>query len=250
MDIPVLVPLELFLAGLIIFAAAVIKGTVGMGFPLVAVPLVASLMGPRPAVVIVAIPALLSNAYLVFQGGASDRRGREFAWLLAGLVVGTVLGARAMRGLDARWLSVILGTVATVYALIALVWVTARLPGISTPAMKVGVGAVAGLLGGTTAVFGPVLASYLDGLRLAKDEFVFWITVFFSVGGVVQVGTYLHLGMYRGSGLTLALLLCVPMLVGTWAGIRLRTRCSAAGFRTFVLLVIMTSGLNLIVRAL
>ena len=46
---------------LIVAFAAVVKGGLGIGFPLIATPVVATLVGVRSAVVIMAIPTLVSN---------------------------------------------------------------------------------------------------------------------------------------------------------------------------------------------
>jgi hypothetical protein len=69
MDFPGFPPPTLIIVAFIIFAAALVKGVAGMGFPLIAVPLVANVAGPHAAVVIVAVPTVLSNAYMVLQGG-------------------------------------------------------------------------------------------------------------------------------------------------------------------------------------
>jgi len=250
MDIPGFPPPALIIVGFIIFVAALVKGVAGMGFPLIAVPVVANIVGPHAAVVIVAVPTVLSNAYMVLQGGGSMMRLRQFAWLAVGLIPGAIAGARLMRLMNTDALALILGVLAAGYAAASLVQIPFHLPGVAQPALSFGVGAAAGLLGGSTTIYAPLLAGYLDSMRLAKDEFVFWITALFLVGTSAQVLTFIKLGIYQGALLWVPLLLCVPMLAGTWAGIRLRKRLSHDRFRTFVLLLVLISGLNLIGRAL
>ena len=48
--------------------AGLAKGATGMGLPLVATPILASVFGPRMAVVIVTIPIFVSNSLLLAQG--------------------------------------------------------------------------------------------------------------------------------------------------------------------------------------
>jgi len=54
--------------GLIVFGAATVKGVAGLGFPLITVPLVANIVGPHAAVVIIAVPTVASNLFMVAHG--------------------------------------------------------------------------------------------------------------------------------------------------------------------------------------
>src|SRR3989304_8815580 len=74
--------------GLIVFGAATVKGVAGLGFPLITVPLVANIVGPHAAVVIIAVPTGASNLFMVAHGGGTVARLRQLAWLIAGLVAG------------------------------------------------------------------------------------------------------------------------------------------------------------------
>ncbi len=237
------------LVGLIVFGAATVKGVAGLGFPLITVPLVANIIGPPAAVVVIAVPTVASNLFMVAQGGGSLMRLRQLAWLIGGLVGGTAVGARLLRDISPTLLALILGVIAVGYAGTALLRLPLRLPASPGPAVSLTVGAATGLLGGATTIYAPLVSAYVDNLRLAKDEFVFWVTALFLIGTSTQVLTYVQAGIYRGGLLSFALLLCLPMLVGTWIGTRLRGRLQADRFRTVVLLLIFLSGANLLLRA-
>ena len=112
------------------------------------------------------------------------------------------------------------------------------------------VGLAAGLLGGSTGIFSPVLAIYLHMLRLDKRAFVFWMTMMFFVGNVAQVASYLRLGLYGGPVMGTALLACAPMALGTWAGIRLQDRLPPETFSRIVLAVVFLASLNLLARGI
>jgi uncharacterized membrane protein YfcA len=55
---------------LVVCGASMLKGAIGFGFPLVAVPLLSTIIGPRVAIPVVAIPTLLSNFLVIRRGGA------------------------------------------------------------------------------------------------------------------------------------------------------------------------------------
>lgn len=242
-------PLHLLLASTIVAGAAAVKGTIGFGFPLIAVPLLSTILGPRVAVPVVAIPTLLSNVFLVSRGGFS-RATAPLAMVLVGIVLGTPVGAMLITALDPRALSVLIGAVAFLYALAAAFRLTVLVPpAVGMPAAPV-VGLLAGLMGGLTGITSPLLASYLHLLRIEKREFVFWITVMFFVGNVVQVGSYARLGLYTGPVVSLSLLACLPMAAGTLVGIAMQDRLHPDAFSRVVLAVVFLASLNLLARGL
>jgi uncharacterized protein len=242
-------PLVLLLAALIVAGAAAVKGAIGFGFPLIAIPLLSTILGPRIAVPMVAIPTLLSNVFLVSRGGFS-RATASLGLVLGGIVLGTPAGAMLITVLEPRVLSILVGAVALAYVVATAFRLTMLIPaGVRLPAAPV-VGVLAGVMGGVTGISSPLLASYLHLLRLEKREFVFWITMMFFVGNIVQVGSYFRLGLYAGPVLNASLLACLPMAVGTLAGIAMQDRLQPETFSRVVLVMVFLASLNLLARGL
>jgi len=169
---------------------------------------------------------------------------------LAGLAVGTLAGAAAIKALDPRWLSVLVGVVTLSYVVATAIRLTALVTEVAGRRAAPVVGLAAGLLGGATGIFAPLLASYLHLLHMAKREFIFWITMMFFVSNIVQVVSYAHLGLYAGQVLLLALIGCVPMAIGTWSGMALQDRLVPEIFGRIVLGIVFIASLNLLVRGL
>lgn len=242
-------PAQLLLISAVIAGAAMIKGTMGFGFPLVGIPLLSAIIGPRAAVPVIAVPTLLSNFIMVSRGSAS-RASAHLLLAIAGLAVGTLAGAAVIKMLDPRMLSVLVGAVTLGYVLATAFRLTALVPEAAGRRAAPVVGLAAGVLGGATGIFAPLLASYLHLLRMAKRDFVFWLTIMFFVSNIVQVASYAHLGLYAGQVLVLALIGCVPMAIGTWSGLALQDRIDPEVFGRIVLGVVFIASLNLLVRGL
>lgn len=240
---------RLLLISVVIAGAAAVKGTIGFGFPLVGIPLLSAIIGPRAAVPVIAVPTLLSNFIMVSRGSAG-RASPHLIVTLAGLAVGTLAGAAVFKALDPRSLAVLVGAVTLGYVIATAFRLTALVPeAVGRRAAPV-VGLAAGVMGGATGIFAPLLASYLNLLRMAKREFVFWITMMFFVSNVVQVASYLHLGLYAGQVLVLALIGCIPMAIGTWSGMALQDRLDPEVFGRIVLGIVFIASLNLLARGL
>jgi uncharacterized membrane protein YfcA len=240
---------RLALIAIVVAGAATVKGAIGFGFPLVGIPLLSGIIGPRAAVPVMAIPTLLSNFIMVTRGAAgAGRAGAHLLLVLAGLAVGTLGGAALIKSLDPRALSLLVGAVTLGYVLATAFRLTAHVPQAAGRRAGPVVGLAAGVLGGATGIFAPILASYLHLLRLAKREFVFWITIMFFVSNTVQVASYAHLGLYAGDVLVLALIACIPMAIGTWSGMVLQDRLNQELFGQIVLGIVFAASVNLLVR--
>ncbi len=230
--------------------SSAIKGALGFGFPLIAIPLSANLIGARTAVVLIAVSVVFSNFLILFRGGGRAEDLRRFAGLLLGVVAGTVVGAQLLRRLDPGVLALLVGITAVLLALLA--WRN-RTPSISPQAQRVAgpaVGLAAGVMGGMTGIFAPLIAAYVHALQMDKRAFVFWLTAAFFVGGLTQVFSYWRLGLYTWTLLGYAGATFVPVVLGTWLGFWIQDRLPSALFRRFVLLLVAASGLNLILRHL
>ncbi len=240
---------QVLAASVVVCVASMVKGGIGFGFPLLAVPLLSTIMGPRVAIPVIVIPTLLSNVLVVRRGGAGRAAG-VMALALAGLAAGTVAGALLLGSLDPRRLSALVGAVAVLYVLATAVHLTLRIPATGIRLAGPVVGVAAGLLGGSTGISSPLLASYLHLLHLEKREFVFWITMMLFVVNTCQVVVYARLGLYAGPVLAIALWACVPMAIGTLAGLALQDKLDPRVFERIVLAVVFAASLTLLARSL
>ena len=233
------------------FAAGTVKGILGLGLPLVAVPLVASVTEPAMAIALLAVPALSSNGWQAVQTGHQGEVFRRFWPLLVALVAGVLIGAQFLADLDPRLIARGLGTVVLVFVASRILPV--RFTVSSRAEGRVGVlfGMVAGLIGGATSFFGPVLAPYLVALNLAKDLFVSAIALFFLMGYIPLYASLAVNGLLGLDQIVASTLLgAIPVAAGLALGRRLRRHVPQATFEHILLAIIAAIGVSLIVRSL
>lgn len=235
---------------LVIAFASAVKGALGFGFPLIAVPISANLIGARTAVVLIAVSVVFSNFIVLLRGGGRLEDARRFSGLLAGVVIGTVIGALLLNRLNTGTLALIVGITALLFAALGLFDVTPEISAQAQAYTGPTVGVASGVMGGATGIFAPLIAAYLHSLRLQKRAFVFWLTVAFFVGAVAQTLSYYQLGLYTSTLLWYAVATFIPIIVGTLVGFWLQDRLPTETFRRLVLLLVLASGLNLIIRQL
>jgi uncharacterized membrane protein YfcA len=235
---------------LVIAFAAAVKGALGFGFPLIAVPISANLIGARTAVVLIAVSVVFGNFIILLRGGGRVQDVRRFAGLLLGVIVGTVIGALLLDRLDPGTLALIVGITSLLFAALGLLNITPEISPRAQLYTGPSIGLASGIMGGTTGIFAPLIAAYMHSLRLDKRGFVFWLTVAFLVGGAVQTLSYYRLGLYSGTTLLYAAATFIPIMVGTQLGFLIQDRLPAETFRRLVLLLVLASGLNLVIRQL
>jgi uncharacterized membrane protein YfcA len=242
--------LQLGLVLLAVAFAAFVKGFVGFGFPLISVPILALLVDPKTAVIVVSIPTIVSNLAVLVQGEIPWAPLRRALPFMVPLIVAAALGASLLPQLDPRWLAAVIGGVSVVFSLLSLVRVkltlTPRQERLASPI----VGALCGVLGGATTIYGPIVALYFQMLRYEKWPFVYVLSVIFLAGTLAQNVTYAVLQLYRPDIVLYGVLACLPMLVGLQLGVRAQRRAALPQFEYAVLVVVLLSGLNLIARAL
>lgn len=86
------------LAGIVLIAvvAGAVKGMTGFGYSLIMTPIVASVIDPTVAVVVLAIPPWTLNMFQIAETGTGRAFVREEWALLALAIVGTVIGVAAL----------------------------------------------------------------------------------------------------------------------------------------------------------
>ena len=233
-----------------ISVGAFIKGATGGGLPQIAIPVMAAFLGVERAVVVMAIPGVVANGWLVWSHRAEAPLTRDLPAMLAGGVVGSIVGTILLTTLDSRILSAILAAVIITYIVLATVrpgfTFSPRVTRVASPP----VGVAAGGLQGATGISGPLLSTYLLGFGLPPRAYVFALTTLFLAFSVVQTTTLFSVGLYTPERVVESLLALVPIAVALPLGSRMARRLSARTFQRVVLLLLTASAGALVHEAI
>lgn len=225
-----------------------VKGVTGMGYPLLAVPLISLVGGVEDAVVAVAAPNLAANAYLCWHArrGRHEARdlGRLAGWGIAGAVVGTV----ALVELPDEPLLVALALTIVFFVVQFLRHPELRLPAAVAHRWSPVTGTVIGVMQGALGVSGPVVGAWFHGYRLPRETYVYSITLLFGVTGAVQLAILLGQGEMTGDRAWAALAAAVPAAITLPLGVQLRDQLAGPTFDRVVLAVLLVSAVSLLLQ--
>ncbi len=238
------------LVGVFLLLAAYVKGTTGMGFPLIATPMVALLLEIRTAVTILIIPNIVMDSAQILRRGFPAEVLRRFAGMLWLVVLGVFLGTKALVALPMWILNLTLGTVVLVFVISNLFPLDYQIPRRLESILSPVVGLLGGFIMGMTNAGGPVFAIYLYSLRLPKTEFIKSIATIFIINKVSQLIAVSTWNLLTLSTLRLSAVVTLYVLLGFYLGLKSQDRVNQKTFNRVLLSLLFVIGVTLMVRAL
>ncbi|WDP91740.1 MAG: sulfite exporter TauE/SafE family protein [Desulfobacter sp.] len=230
--------------------AAVVHGVVGIGFPLVATPLLAMAADVKTAVLILVLPTVFINAANVIRGGGWGRSiGRYWPLALYGMA-GSFMGTRLLILAPPELFRPLLAGVIILYLNaerlgLGFSWIPAH-PAAATAVF----GISAGILGGTVNVMLPALVIFALEVKMDKTAMIQVFNLCFLLGKLTQGTVFLSAGLYTPEVLKTALPLAVLALGIMTGAMALRDRIPGAVYRKWLRRLLALMAGILIVQAL
>ncbi len=234
---------------LIISLAAMIHGAVGIGFPMVATPLLAMATDVKTAVLILVLPTVFINAANIIKGGRWKNSIARYWPLAIYGMAGSFLGTRLLVTLSPELFRPILAGVIILYLNsgrlgLGFSWIPAR-PRLATALF----GISAGILGGTVNVMLPALIIFALEIKMDKTAMIQVFNFCFLTGKLVQGAVFVSAGLYTREVAAISLPLAVLALVLMAAAMSFRDRIRAETYRKWLRILLWTMAAVLIIQS-
>ena len=95
--------------GLHLIVAGFLKGIIGVGMPVVALPLLLLFIDIKSAAMLLSMPLIFSNLPQALEGGKTGRCLMQLMPVILGMIPGLFLGVRVLLGLDANVARILAG---------------------------------------------------------------------------------------------------------------------------------------------
>src|SRR5210317_344299 len=232
---------------LIFILAGLVKGTVGFGLPTIGIGLGALISDIPTAMMLILIPTIFTNiAQILSTGSVTSVLTKTWAFLLGAVVL--VPGG--------LWMVVVvpefpyerlLGLSILVYSLASLRGFNPVMRTKNNHRIGLGLGLLNSVLTGMTGSMSVPGVMYLRSLQLSKDDLLCAMGVLFLIS-TIAMGMSLWWFERATQDLSiLSVMMCLPVGLGVWCGMRIRRVLSEDQFKQIFLWAFAALGLYLVV---
>ena len=218
--------------------------------PLVAVPIISVFLGVEHAVIVLQVPNILANFWLIWSNKSQFKITKLRFDLILLPAITVVIGTWFLSSADKEATVILL--VAILGAFLVLLWfkpgfkLANRTERVVTPV----VGTIGGFLQGATGVSGPIFSSLLYSLRLSKEGFIFYNGLLYGFFNSLQLVAMVFFGMFTTEHLLQGLLSIIPVFIFLHVGMRMARRVSLSTFNRIVVLMLVAIEIKLIWSAI
>lgn len=246
---PVISPVFLSLAVGTLFLAGFVKGTTGFGISLIVVPMLALVVTPQEAIVLISIPVMAMNIVTAATTAQVCHEIRRIRWMLPVAFFCVPLGVKVLVWVDP-------GPARAVIGLMIVFFIGMRIFGFQPPRVSylrekifgIGMGALIGFIFGMIMMPVAFIIFYVTTLGVRRETFIFLLNSIAASLSMIQVSSLAWHGLYSYDAWQNTAAMLPPALIGLYVGTRLRRRLSEKIFERLVLVLLGVSGIILIVR--
>ncbi len=253
---------EFFMAGLsapafwaamaITLFAGFVKGVAGFAMPLIMMSAFSSFLPPQLALAGLIMPTLITNLSQAFRQGWTPavQTARTYHRFLIATLVFIVISSGFVHVIPQHLFLFGLGLPITLFALAQLAGLRLAMRLEHRARAEWILGAIGGLYGGVSGIWGPPLIVYLLSIGADKRETVRVQGVVFLLGAVVLMLSHLHTGVLNEQSFAFSCTLAAAAQVGQIGGNWIQDRMDQQRFRRWTQALLILTGANLVRQAI
>ena len=188
----------------------ILKGATGAGAPIITIPVIAAFYDVRIAVIIMVIPNLLTNIGQLYQFRKTILPKFFTLSFAIGGGIGAFLGTILLANLSIKILTLSVAFIVIVYILLKLIVPSWKLSYEKAKKLVFLMGGFGGVLQGTAGLSAPISITFLNSMKLERNQFIPTISVYFGVMSIFQMPTLYY---YNFLNLEIVLVSCISTLV-------------------------------------
>jgi uncharacterized protein len=220
---------------LVLMLAGLVQGALGLGFPIVATPLIAAVTDMRTAVILVLLPCLACIAANILRSGPIRPVLAEFWAMPLYVILGSAIGTQVFIAFPQFPYTLLLAGMILFYLNLERLGKTEWKP-IQTHRRFFGMvfGVLAGASEGTANISAPPLVIYYLALAVTPAVLVQGLNFCFLTGKATQFATLATAGGVEAIQWLATLPLAFAASVATILGVSIRNRIDARTYRTWL----------------
>jgi uncharacterized membrane protein YfcA len=219
--------------------AGLLKGIIGVGMPVVALPLLALFIDIKSAAMLLSMPLIFSNLPQALEGGKTGRCLMQLMPVILGMIPGLFLGVRVLLALDANVAKIIAGLV-----LMSVGGVTLLAPKLQLQSLTFGF--FGGILGGIAAMPGPLVFIFLLAKGLRGKAFTKEASLYLVVSAALLAILLTASRQFSWLDVSVSTAAMLPIVLGMYVGQHMRDKIAPETFKKLVLIAVIAAGAELL----
>ena len=226
--------------------AGLLKGTIGVGMPVVALPLLSLFIDIKSAAMLLSMPLIFSNLPQALEGGKTGQCLMQLMPVILGMIPGLFLGVQVLLALDANAAKVIAGLVLMGVAGVTLLAPKLQLqPRLVLP-IGITFGFFGGILGGIAAMAGPLVFIFLLAKGLRGRAFTKEASLYLVVSSGLLAILLTASRQFNWLHVSISTAAMLPVGLGMYVGQHMRDKIAPETFKKLVLFAVIAAGADLL----
>ena len=240
---------NLVLILLAVFLGGIVKGSVGIGMSMFSVPIIAFILPPTKAMMLLCFPVIFTNFLQmdVKKGIGSFR----FLPMFLALFLGLLIGGKLILNLSLNFISISIAIVIIIFTSLNFFGVNLKkIKKTNEKILSVVIGFFSGILGGLTTFYAPPIITFLISINLEKEFFIRTTATMYFFASIPLYSSMLYHGLGNYHDLIMSLTLVIPAIIGQFFGSKVRKKLSNEIFQKLVLIILIIIGFTLLLKNL
>ena len=232
-----------------IFLGGIVKGSVGIGMSMFSVPIIAFILPPTKAMMLLCFPVIFTNfLQMDIKKGVGSFR---FLPMFLALFLGLLIGGKLILSLSLNFISISIATVIIIFTSLNFFGINLKnLKKANEKILSVIIGFFSGILGGLTTFYAPPIITFLISINLDKEFFIRTTATMYFFASIPLYSSMVYHGLGNYYDLTISLILVIPAIVGQFFGSKVRKKMSNEIFQKLVLIILIIIGFTLLIKNL
>ena len=229
-----------------LIVAGLLKGIIGVGMPVVALPLLSLFVDIKSAAMLLSMPLIFSNVPQALEGGKTGRCLMQLMPVFLGMIPGLFLGVRVLLALDANVAKIIAGVVLMGVAGVTLLAPKLQLQSRLVLPTGITFGFFGGILGGIAAMSGPLVFIFLLAKGLIGKAFTKEASLYLVVSSGLLAILLTASRQFNWLDVLVSTAAMLPVVIGMYVGQHMRDKIAPETFKKLVLIAVIAAGADLL----
>ena len=227
------------------FFSGIVKGFLGMGLPASAMGFLTLVMEPTVAISLLIVPIVFTNFAQFFRSTYPLKIAKKFRYFAIAIILSIFFTSMFITSYPTELLTVSIGFAMVVFSLQSMFAINIKVK--DSFFSHILFGCVAGILGGLSSIWSPIVGMYLISKNYSKDDFI-GISGFLFFAGCLPLSLGLYIsGILTVSSVLQSLIGLLFVLFGFRVGELIRNKVPQTLFKKILLSIFFVMGLRLIV---